>query len=106
MPSPAAAQQVMKGLRTGAASCATKELAVKTAPVVKLGDEALTVSAQNVSKQSLGGAERAVVVRKGSAVLVYSEFTAYGKIGKHDFTRLLADARAMAARLCQAAGEC
>lgn len=73
---------------------------------MKLGDEALTVSAQNVSKQSLGGAERAVVVRKGSAVLVYSEFTAYGKIGKHDFTRLLADARAMAARLCQAAGEC
>jgi hypothetical protein len=106
MPSPAAAQQVMRGLRTGAASCATKRLAVKTASAGKLGDEAFTFSAQNVSKHSLGGAERAVVVRKGSAVLVYSEFTAYGKIGKHDFTQPLADARAMAPRLCQAAGEC
>ncbi|MEU4542005.1 hypothetical protein [Nonomuraea dietziae] len=106
LPSPAAAQQVMKGLKAGAASCATKKLAVRTTPVAKLGDEAFTFSAQNVTKDSLGGAERAVVVRKGSSVLVYSQFVAYGEVGKHDFKLLLTDASAMAPRLCKAAGEC
>ncbi|MGV9776012.1 hypothetical protein [Streptosporangium sp. NPDC003464] len=106
MPSPEAAQQVMKGVRAGAASCATKKLAVKTRSIAKLGDEAFTFSAQDVTADSLGGAERAVVVRRGSSVLLYSEFTAYGKVGKHDFGGLLADAGAVTPRLCQAAKEC
>ncbi|MET8381795.1 hypothetical protein ABZV14_02195 [Streptosporangium canum] len=106
MPSPEAAQQVVKGTWAGAAACNTKKLAVKTPPIAYLGDEAFTFSAQDITKDSLGGAERAVVVRKGSSLLVYSQSTAYGKVGKHDFGKLLADARAMVPRLCQAAKEC
>lgn len=68
---------------------------------VSAGDQAFRYARQNYyeSRPAIGG-DRAVVVRKARAVAIYVTSGEYGRIRSSDYTKQLAEARKMAAKLC------
>ncbi len=100
------AEQAMVQLRGGLAACAARTdsgsaYRYVSAPVAKLGDDALRVSGQVYygGKAGVGG-ERSVVVRRGSAVLVYLRAGEYAKPVSRDWADQLRDATRMVAKVC------
>lgn len=69
--------------------------------VVTLGDEGLAVTGQNYAgrKPAIGG-ERAIVSRKGSALVVYSQAGEWGKPAAADFAAQTKDATKMLGKIC------
>ncbi|MFD1932003.1 MULTISPECIES: hypothetical protein [Nonomuraea] len=72
-----------------------------SAKPVTLGDEALAVTGQNYAgrKPAIGG-ERAIVSRKGNALILYSQAGEWGKPAKADFTAQTRDATTMLGKIC------
>ena len=103
-----AAVQAMADLRQAAVTCrATKSAGSSyryTARKVALGDDGLALTGQVYYGKKAGvGGDRDLVVRRGSALLVYAEAGEWGKPAKADFTRQTRDAKRMLAKVCQVA---
>ncbi|MGV9773955.1 hypothetical protein [Streptosporangium sp. NPDC003464] len=102
----AAAEQAMAQVRAALSACGSRTDSgssyryVSTA-VAGLGDDALKVSGQVYYGGKVGvGGDRSVVVRKGSAVLVYLWAGEYAKPVKRDWADQLRDATKMTAKIC------
>jgi len=89
--------QVVRCVHAAEGSFVTRAYATS----VSVGDQAFRFARQNYyeSKPAIGG-DRAVVVRKARAVAIYTVSGEYGRIRATDYTRQLAGARTMAAKLC------
>lgn len=101
--SPDAASKAVKDLGAAARSCSTRDYRYTTAPA-RLGDEALVVTGQSHQggKPAVGG-ERAVVTRRGNALLLYTVSGEWGKPAKADFKQQTKDTNRMLAKICQIA---
>ncbi|MEU8382510.1 hypothetical protein [Streptosporangium sp. NPDC048865] len=111
--STAAAHGAVAGLLGQVGRCArvTSEGTVtKTwAAPVRIGDHAVRITVQSYDAEGVSpaiGGQRAVVVRKGRAVAIYSLAGEYGRVRASDFTRQLKDAGRMAAKVCSLRGVC
>ncbi|MEU0569803.1 hypothetical protein ABZ297_31110 [Nonomuraea sp. NPDC005983] len=106
-----AATGAMAKLRKAVRGCAkVKTSAGSTAyrgQKLPIGDEALQVSRYNLKSENAYG-ERSVVVRRGSAVIVYAEVSLYtsNKPKASDFRSQVRDAKAMAVKVCDLPGVC
>ncbi len=71
---------------------------------VALGDEGLAVTGQlyQSGKATVGG-ERAILVRRGNALIIYSRATEWGAPDMADFAQQTKDAKIMLAKICQVA---
>jgi len=70
----------------------------------KLGDEALSVTAQAYSgKRPAIGGERAVVTRRGNALLVYTVSGEWGPPAAADFKQQTKDTKRMLGKICRIA---
>ncbi|MBB5077869.1 hypothetical protein [Nonomuraea endophytica] len=93
----------LAGIKSAAASCGTKGYRF-SARAVKLGDAALAVTGQSYYKgKAAVGGERAIVVRRANALIVYTQAGEWGKPATADFTRQTQDAKRMLAKVCQIA---
>ncbi|MFE3450966.1 hypothetical protein ACFXJ8_18770 [Nonomuraea sp. NPDC059194] len=68
---------------------------------VKLGDEGLAVTGQSYAgrKPAIGG-ERAIVSRRGTALVLYSQAGEWGKPAAADFAAQTKDAKKMLGKIC------
>ncbi|WP_433255260.1 hypothetical protein ACQPYK_14400 [Streptosporangium sp. CA-135522] len=104
--SKADAERAMTQVRAALSACASRtdsgsSYRYASAPVTGLGDDALKVSGQVYYGRKAGiGGDRSVVVRKGSAVLIYLWAGEYAKPAKHDWDNQLRDAGKMAGKIC------
>ncbi|GAA2315063.1 hypothetical protein GCM10010149_78460 [Nonomuraea roseoviolacea subsp. roseoviolacea] len=101
--SEAAARRALSDLRAAATACRTGGYRYAVAPLA-LGDEAVTVSGQSYQggKPAIGG-ERAVVVRRADALVLYTRAGEWGRPAKADYREQIKDARRMLAKLCTVA---
>ncbi|MEV7010094.1 hypothetical protein [Streptosporangium sp. NPDC051022] len=103
-----AAEQALAEVRRALPVCPpfrTSQTAYKySGTAVALGDEGLAVTGQlyQGGKATVGG-ERAILVRKGNALIVYSQAGESGAPDKADFAQQTRDARSMLAKICQVA---
>ncbi|GAA2667373.1 hypothetical protein [Nonomuraea recticatena] len=102
------ATQAMAGLRSALRTCATVKsqgpdyrYAGKKAA---LGDEGLAVTGQSYDgRRAAIGGERAIVTRRGNALVLYSQAGEWGKPAASDFAAQTKDARKMLAKICSIA---
>ncbi|NUW37158.1 hypothetical protein HTZ77_38010 [Nonomuraea sp. SMC257] len=101
--SEAAARKAMTDLRAAATACRTGGYRYAVAPLA-LGDEAVTLSGQSYQggKPAIGG-ERAVVVRRADALILYTRAGEWGKPAKTDYREQVKDARRMLGKICTVA---
>ncbi|GAA3127025.1 hypothetical protein [Streptosporangium carneum] len=103
-----AARQALAAVRKALPVCPpfrTSQTAYKySGAAVALGDEGLAVTGQlyQAGKAAVGG-ERAIVARRGNALVVYSRAAEWGAPDRGDFARQTKDARRMLAKICQVA---
>ncbi|MCG5212250.1 hypothetical protein [Streptosporangium sp. KLBMP 9127] len=103
-----AAEDTMKQVRAAVRKCAARTSDHSTyrytAKGTALGDEALRVTGQayNGKKSAIGG-ERSVIVRRGNAIIAYTQAGEYGKPAAGDHAMQLKDARKMTAKICSVA---
>ncbi|GAA3010824.1 hypothetical protein [Streptosporangium longisporum] len=107
--SPADAARAVSQVRAALVACRSDTQSGSTyryahARQAGLGDEALRVSGQVYYRGKAGvGGDRSVLVRKGSAVLIYQWAGEYSKPAAGDWTVQLRDARRMTAKVCAVA---
>ncbi|MFI6506300.1 hypothetical protein ACIBCT_01725 [Streptosporangium sp. NPDC050855] len=76
---------------------------------IKVGDQAVRVIVQNYDRRDAGpaiGGQRGVIVRKGRALVSYTQAREYSGVHASDFRRQLKDARKMAVKVCSLPGVC
>ncbi|WP_143590372.1 sensor domain-containing protein [Thermoactinospora rubra] len=107
--SAAAARDALAALRADLRRCAVQKDSGShtyrySGRRLPLGDEALAVTGQAYwgKKPGVGG-ERAVVARKGNALVLYTQGGEWGKPSQRDFARQTRDARTMLAKICDIA---
>jgi hypothetical protein len=98
--SAAAAGKAARDLEAAARACGSQLYQYAVAPV-SLGDQALKLTGQSYQdgKPAVGG-ERAVVVRRGNALILYTVSGEWGKPAKADFKQQTKDATKMLAKVC------
>ncbi|GAA2910078.1 hypothetical protein GCM10010517_76550 [Streptosporangium fragile] len=79
-----------------------------SAQAVGIGDQAarLTIQAYDKKGRPTVGGQRAVVVRKGSALAIYLHGAEYHSVKSDHFSEQLGDARRMAGKVCSLPGVC
>ncbi|MFI6292824.1 hypothetical protein ACIBEJ_14650 [Nonomuraea sp. NPDC050790] len=99
----ASAGAALTAIRSAAASCGSKGYRFSSR-AVKLGDAALAVTGQSYHKgKAAVGGERAIVVRRANALIVYTQAGEWGRPAAADFARQTKDAGRMLAKICQVA---
>lgn len=106
--SAAAAAKAMADLRQAVTACPSVKSPGSayrfSATGAALGDEGLALTGQIYQGRKAGiGGERAIVARRGSALLVYAQAGEWGKPAKADFTQQTKDAKKMIAKVCTVA---
>ncbi|NUR86155.1 MAG: hypothetical protein HOY71_18910 [Nonomuraea sp.] len=102
---PEAAARAVYDLKAAVRACGTKGYRYSQAKIA-LGDEGLTVTGQAYQggKPAIGG-ERAVVVRRANALMLYTVAGEWGRPAKADFKQQTKDATKMTGKICDLA-EC
>ncbi|MEU4831936.1 hypothetical protein [Streptosporangium sp. NPDC023615] len=108
-----AARRAMAGILAHVGRCArvpSEGVVVKSrADRVRAGDRAVRISVQSYDAKGVRpaiGGQRAVVVRRDRALVIYVLAGEYGRVRDSDFTRQLKDAGRMAAKVCSLRGLC
>ncbi|WP_433430085.1 hypothetical protein [Nonomuraea sp. CA-141351] len=98
--SAAAAGKAMRDVEAAARSCSRSGYRY-AARAVSLGDKALNVTGQAYQGRKPGvGGERAVVTRRGNALILYTVAGEWGKPRKDDFGQQTRDTKRMLAKIC------
>jgi len=101
--SKAAAKKAVRDLRAAVRACGVADYRYSYR-ARKLGDEALSVTAQAYSgKRPAIGGERAVVTRRGNALLVYTVSGEWGPPAAADFKQQTKDTKRMLGKICRIA---
>ncbi|MGC5014399.1 hypothetical protein ACLQ2R_26850 [Streptosporangium sp. DT93] len=108
-----AARTAMADLRRRVGGCEVDQggqvVAKGRTEKIKLGDQAVRVIVQNYDRKNAGpaiGGQRGVIVRKGRALVSYTQAREYSGVHASDFRRQLKDARKMTVKVCSLPGVC
>ncbi|MGW5683118.1 hypothetical protein [Nonomuraea sp. NPDC003754] len=99
------ATQALADLRSAVRTCASAKSGQSdyrySVKAVTLGDEGLAVTGQvYMGRKAAIGGERAIVARKGTALVLYSQAGEWGKPAAADFAAQTKDATKMLGKIC------